>query len=287
MRIAFVVNPISGSKRRENILALISQNLSEQTAYDILMWEHKNSFEDIRKQITSGKYDMVVAVGGDGTVNKVALNLINTDIVLGIIPRGSGNGLARTLGIPQNTVQAIKKLENGSIRTIDNGIINGKAFFCTAGIGFDAHIGGLFASNKKRGLYSYIKITLKEFLSYRPKEYTISFNGQTLIIKAFLVTFANAGQYGNNFYIAPQAKTDDGLLHLVILKPVSMLSVCEVIVKILLRRANQSKNIVTFTSQNFMIKNLAKESIHFDGEPGFVESQIQVSINPQSLKVIC
>ncbi len=286
-RVAFVVNPNSGSKRGVDIIALISKNLSDKTPYDILVWEHANNFEYIRQQITSGKYSIVVAVGGDGTVNAVAKNLINTGIALGIIPRGSGNGLARSLGIPMNTMEAIKRIESGTIRTIDNGLINGKAFFCTAGIGFDAQIGSLFAGNKKRGLYSYVQISIKQFFSYKPKEYTIQLNDDTIKIKAFLLTFANAGQYGNDFYIAPEAKMDDGLLHLVILKPINLLSVCYLIVKVLSRKAHQSKNILTFTSKNIKVKNSATIAIHFDGEPDQIENEIEVSINPASLKVLC
>ena len=286
-RVAFVVNPNSGPKRGENIIKLISQNLSDKTPYDILVWEHANNFDYIRQQITSGKYSVVVAVGGDGTVNAVAKNLINTGIAMGIIPRGSGNGLARTLGIPINTVQAIKRIETGSICTIDNGIINGKAFFCAAGMGFDAHVAGLFAGNKTRGLLTYIQIILKQFFSYKSKEYCIEMNGETLKIKAFLLAFANAGQYGNDFYIAPEAKMDDGLLQLVVVKPMNLLSVCEVIVKVLSKRAHQSKNIITFASKHIKIKKLATAAIHFDGEPDTIENEIEVSINPASLNVLC
>ena len=286
-RIAFVVNPISGRNKAIDMSALISQNLSNTTPYDILTWENASNFEEIRKQITSGKYSIVVAVGGDGTVNAVAKNLINTGITLGIIPRGSGNGLARSLGIPQNTIKAIKRIETGTIRTIDSGMINSKPFFCAAGIGFDAHICQLFAQNKKRGLSAYIKIGIQQFFSYKPKEYSIEVNNETLKIKAFVVAFANAGQYGNDFYIAPQAKMDDGLLHIVILKPFTLISACYLMVKILSKKAHLAKNILTLTAQSIKIKNLSTESIHFDGEPGSLENEIEVSIHPKSLKVLC
>jgi diacylglycerol kinase (ATP) len=286
-RVAFVVNPNSGPKRGKDIIELIKQNMSGNIAYDILVWEHATNFEWIGKQITSGKYGVVVAVGGDGTINIVAKHLVNTGIALGIIPRGSGNGLARTLGIPINTIKAIKRIETGTIRTIDNGMINSKAFFCAAGMGFDAHVAGLFAGNKTRGLSSYVKIILNQFLSYKSKEYCIEINGETLKIKAFLLAFANAGQYGNDFYIAPQAKMDDGLLQLVILKPMNLVSLCEVIVKVLSKRAHLSKNILTFASNSIKIKNLTTAAIHFDGEPDLIESEIEVSINAASLKVLC
>ncbi len=286
-RIAFVINPNSGPKKKENIVDVITKNISPNTAYDIILWKDKNGFEEIKKQITSGKYTTVVAVGGDGTVNEVAKNLANTGIVLGIIPRGSGNGLSRSLGIPQNAIQALKRIETGTIKTIDNGVINGNFFTCAAGIGFDAHIGKLFASSKTRGLMSYIKISIAQILSYRAKEYTIEVNNETHKTKAFLIGFANAGQYGNDFYIAPEASMEDGLIHLVIVKPFNILSACNLLVKVLQRKAHQSKNVITLTAKNIKIKNLKNDAIHFDGEPGVVETEIEVSINPQSLKVIC
>jgi diacylglycerol kinase (ATP) len=285
--IAFVVNPISGPQKKENMVDVISKNMSGKTPFDILVWKDKNNFEEIRKQITSGKYTHVVAVGGDGTVNEVAKNIANTNIILGIIPRGSGNGLARSLDIPQNSIQAIKRIETGSVKTIDHGFINGKFFSCAAGIGFDAHICQLFAESKTRGLMSYVKISLMQFFSYRAKEYVIEINNETIKVKAFLIAFANAGQYGNNFYVAPEAKMDDGLLHVVILKPFNVFSALNLFVKVLVKKTHQSKNIVTLTAQHIKIKNLGTEFIHFDGEPGVIENEIEVNINPQSLKVIC
>src|ERR1700757_673472 len=286
-RIAFVVNPNSGPKKKENIVDVIEKTMSGKTPFDIFVWKDKNNFEEIRQQITSGKYTTVVAVGGDGTVNEVAKNVANTNIVLGIIPRGSGNGLARTLGIPQKAVEAIKRVETGKVKTIDHGFINGRFFSCAAGIGFDAHICELLAGSKTRGLMSYVTISLKQFLSYRAKEYTIQTNNETFKTKAFLIAFANAGQYGNDFYIAPQAKMDDGLIDIVILKPFNVFSACDIFVKVLSKKAHKAKSIVTFSAKEFKIKNENSTAIHFDGEPGAVETEIEVRINPQSLKVIC
>ena len=286
-QVAFVINPVAGSKKKENIIKLISENLSDKTSYDIFVWEEKNNFEEIRRQITSGKYEKVIAVGGDGTVNEVAKNLIYTEIVFGIIPRGSGNGLARTLGIPMDMKKAIQRIESGVVRTIDSGLINEKNFFCTSGIGFDAHIGKLFVTSKNRGVSSYFKITTRELFNYRAKKYTILFNNEMLVTKAFLITFANAGQYGNDFSIAPEAKLDDGELHVAILKPFSAISIFPLLTKILRKRAHTSKSIKTFTSQNVRITELEKVDIHFDGEPGTAEKMIEIKINPASLKVIC
>ncbi len=285
--VAFVINPVAGGNRRENIIQLISESLSEKISYDIFVWEEKNNFGEIKKQIISGKYDIVVAVGGDGTVNEVAKNLINTEIVFGIIPRGSGNGLARTLGIPMDMRKAIQRIETGEVRIIDSGLINERNFFCTSGIGFDAHIGKLFATSKKRGLSSYFKITMRELFKYRAKTYKISSNGEVLITKAFLITFANAGQYGNDFYIAPEAKLDDGKLHVAILRPFSVISIFPLLTKILRKKAHKSKSIKTFTTKNLKITELQKVDIHFDGEPGTAETKIEIKVNPASLKIIC
>lgn len=287
-RIAFVVNPVAGGSKKENIIKVISDNLPAQTSYDIFVWEEKNNFSEIKQQIVSGKYQTVVAVGGDGTVNKVAKNLLNTDIKFGIIPRGSGNGLARTLHIPQNTAEAVRLIERGSAKTIDCGFINDKPFFCTSGVGFDAHIGALFASSVKRGLSSYFKITVRELLRYRAKTYHITANGESFTTRAFLITFANAGQYGNDFYIAPQAKVDDGRLHVAIMSPFSPVSVWPLLFKILLRKAHRASKIHTFTTQILTVRHEGPVAIHYDGEPGFTDDdKTVIKIYSSSLRVIC
>ena len=286
-RIAFVINPISGPKKKEQVAKVIEETMSGLIPYDVLVWQEKNNFKAIQDKITSGNYTHVVAVGGDGTVNEVAKNLVNTGIVLGIIPRGSGNGLARSLGIPMDLKAAIRRVETGQVMTIDNGFINGRFFSCTAGIGFDAHIGKLFDGSKKRGLFSYVKISISELISYKSKEYTLSINEQIYKTKAFLITFANAGQYGNDFYIAPQAKLNDGLLDLVIVKPFNFIGACNLLVKVLMRKANLSKNVVTFRAESFKVLQIDKSAIHYDGEPEQIENEIEVRVNPGSLKVIC
>lgn len=208
--------------------------------------------------------------------------------VFGIIPRGSGNGLARTLGIPQETQKAIRRIEKGSVKQIDCGLINGKPFFCTSGIGFDAHIGKLFAQSKKRGLSSYFKITVKQLATYRAKTYEITSNGETFDTKAFLITFANAGQYGNDFYIAPEAKLDDGKLHVAIMKPFSPLSVFPLLIKILRRKAHTSRKIHTFISDHVEIRQRKPDAIHYDGEPDMsLGEKIEIKIRPASLRVVC
>lgn len=285
-KVVFIVNPKAGVKKKIDVPQLIADNFSKEIPSEILIWKDKNDFEKIRERIFAGNFTIAVAVGGDGTVNEVAKTVNHTNVALGVIPFGSGNGLARSIGVPMNAIEAIKRIENGSIKTIDSGLINDKPFFCTSGMGFDAHIGSLFASSTKRGFWTYAKITIRELFGYKPIEYKITNNGSTFTRKAFLITFANAGQYGNDFFIAPQASMSDGLLHVAILRPFSLLIAPFLVAKIFRRKAHQSRYIETSTAAALTVSRPGPGAIHFDGEPGEAGAEVTVKIVPQSLKVI-
>lgn len=220
------------------------------------------------------------------TVNQVAKSIVNTGITLGILPVGSGNGLARTLGISMNLQEAVKQVVKGQTTSLDAGEVNGRFFFCTSGVGFDAHIGQLFATSKKRGLQSYVKITLSRLLAYRAEEYTLFINGEEIQRKAFLITVANAGQYGNDFYIAPEAKVNDGKFHVAILKPFSILSVWSILLHILRKKANHSNYIETFVTDQLVVRRKQDGAIHYDGEPANETEQLQYSLVANCLKAI-
>ncbi|MBC7863552.1 MAG: diacylglycerol kinase family lipid kinase [Bacteroidia bacterium] len=285
-KVLFIINPNAGKKRSSEIVRLIRQSFSENYPYEISVWEDKDNFNPVKEKLFSGGFTVAVAVGGDGTVNQVAKTIVNTEIALGIIPVGSGNGLARTLGVSMKAEEAIKQIESGRAYKIDSGEINGIPFFCTSGLGFDARIGQLFASSKKRGLSSYTKIVLKELFNYKSQKYIFAMNGEIFVRKAFLVTVANAGQYGNDFYIAPEAKVNDGIFHVAILKPFSFFSVFGVFFKIIRKKAHESKYIETFTTRNLKITRVEKASVHFDGEPKMLEEEINFSIFPDSLNIV-
>ena len=167
-KIAFVINPNAGTKRKLNIIEFIKCNFSNNVAYDFIVWKNKDDFESVKDQILKGKYTIVVACGGDGTVNQVASVIINTSIALGILPLGSGNGLARSNKIPLDLKKALHLIYVGQSKKIDSAIINHNYFFCTAGIGFDAHIANQFALSTKRGFITYFSTTVKEFFGYKP-----------------------------------------------------------------------------------------------------------------------
>ncbi len=282
----FVINPKSGSKRRADLAALIANTFGPDDFYELLAWEDPHKFEVIEEAIFSGKYTTVVAAGGDGTVNRVGACVMRANLVLGILPLGSGNGLARSLGLPMRTDLALKQLLAWRVVSIDSAAVNGQPFFCTAGVGFDAHIGGLFAQSTRRGLQSYVKLVLRELLRYRPQNYVLETDGVQSTLPAFLITIANAGQYGNDFYIAPQASMQDGLLHIVLIKPFSLIKAPGIVRRLLGKQAHLSEGIVTTTAKKVLIKNENKNMIHFDGEPKEGDATLVFEILPGSLKVL-
>jgi diacylglycerol kinase (ATP) len=285
-KILFIVNPNAGKKISERIIETIQKEFPKDIYFEVVIWKNKHHFTEITSMLKNDSFTDAVAVGGDGTVNHVAKTILNSGIRLGIVPVGSGNGLARSLGLSMEIEKVIHQIAEGKTSLIDNGSVNGIPFFCTSGIGFDAHIGNLFASSVKRGLSSYVKITIRELFKYRAKNYTLEFNGQTIKRKAFLITVANAGQYGNDFYIAPQANMQDGLFHVVILKPFNVLQVIGLMTKILNKKAHLSGRIETYVTNKIKITRDGKDTIHFDGEPAIEEREVLFENNPGSLKAI-
>jgi diacylglycerol kinase (ATP) len=285
-KVLFIVNPNAGKKISDEVIELIRKEFPQNIYFQIVIWKDKNHFDEIITLLKSGDYSDAVAIGGDGTVNRVAQAVLGTEIVLGIVPIGSGNGLARSLGISMKLNEAIHQIVNGATTKIDAGLVNGIPFFCTSGVGFDAHIGSQFAASVKRGLQAYVKITFRELFAYRAKEYTIKIGAQEIRKKAFLITVANAGQYGNDFYIAPQASLQDGLFHVVILKPFNFISVFGIFFRILSRKAHLSSYIETYKAKELVIERQEKDWIHFDGEPALEGNALVYKNNASALKVI-
>lgn len=285
-KLLFIVNPNAGKKISEKLIDIIRKEFPQNIYYQIVVWKDKDHFQEVLDILHSRDYTDAIAVGGDGTVNQVAKSIVGTNIALGIVPAGSGNGLARTLGLSMNVEEVIKQIAAGKTTKIDYGTVNDIPFFCTSGVGFDAHIGNLFATSKKRGLQSYVKITTRELLKYRSKEYTLHFNDKSITRKAYLITIANAGQYGNDFYIAPQAKINDGKFHIVILKPFNLISAFGILFNVLRGKANESKKIETYTAEKLIIERKWKDTIHFDGEPDFKEEKLEYLCHTQQLNVI-
>jgi diacylglycerol kinase (ATP) len=286
--ILFVINPISGgiTVNKENLFADIKSCIPSHFTYEIKIWEGSKNTAEINGLISSCKFDTVVACGGDGTINFVAQQAMASNLTLGIVPMGSGNGLARHLGIPLDRIGALKNLSTGQEIKIDTGTANGHNFTCTAGVGFDALIGDRFSSSRERGFLTYLKITFIELITYRPKQYTLTFNGKTMKVKAFLISFANASQYGNDVFIAPQADIQDGLIDICIIKPFNIFHIPLLSYRIMKRSITKSSRYMAYKSSKIELLREEDGSAHVDGEPIKAGTSLSIHVNPASLKVI-
>lgn len=284
--IVFIVNPISGKESVEDKCKAIDSVLDSSIYdYKVLVTERAGHAAEIAKACSGRGTDIVVAVGGDGTVNEVASGLIGTQTALGIIPCGSGNGLARHLGIPMNHAKAVELLNQCRIESIDYGVVEGHPFFCTCGVGYDAWISHKFAESGKRGVLPYIENAITEFFAYKSEEYSLTVDGRKLEEKAFLMTCANADQWGNNALIAPSASLQDGLLDLCIVKPFTPFEAPVLAAKLMDGRAETSKRVKYMKCQNILIQRSRPGVAHYDGEPCELGSTIHVGIVKSGLRV--
>jgi diacylglycerol kinase (ATP) len=286
-KIAFIINPISGAKDKAKLPGIITKiAAAKNMPVTIEYTSRPNHAAELTRELVAAGYDRIVAVGGDGTINEVARELVNQEAEMGIIPQGSGNGLARHLGIPLAPSKAVEVAIANAAQPIDTATINGVAFFCTAGVGFDALIGNRFAEAGSRGLTTYAKVAIKEFFGYKPKAYTITVDGQKYARRAFLITIANASQYGNNAYIAPQADLQDGILDVVVISKLPLLAGPVFAAKMFLRKIETSPFVEVFKGKSITIEREAEDYIHFDGEPGRMGPTLEVTLHPLSLKVV-
>ncbi len=284
-KIAFIINPIAGTSSKEPLLEAIKTLLSS-CSYKIFFTERRGHATEIAKELLQGGWEKIVAAGGDGTVNETASALINTPSSLGIIPFGSGDGLARHLRIPRNCHKALRWILSGTPKRVDYGTLNGDPFFCTAGVGFDAQVGSRFASAPRRGFSSYVSATLKEWTTYKTHRYTITVDGQSQIRDAFLITVANANQWGNNALIAPRADLQDGLFDVVILSPFHWSEAPEIGLRIFKGNIDQSRRIEYLKGKEIIIERETPGMIHLDGEATVAEEKLIFKIHPGGLRIL-
>lgn len=285
--ITFIVNPISGTKSKDTLPLLVKQ-LIDDSLYEceIIKTEYAGHAAELASQCVNDHIDICVAVGGDGTVNEVARSLAHSETALGIIPCGSGNGLARHLCLPMDMKQALQVINAGKTDYFDYGVINDQPFFCTCGMGFDAYVSLKFAESGKRGLATYVENVLKEGLTYKPDTYIITDGSGNHQYNAFLVACANASQYGNNAYIAPEASMQDGLLDVIIMEPFNIIEAAKVGFDLFAKTLKSNKHIKTFQARSIHIHRNESGAVHFDGDPTKMGTDIDVRIEPLGLKAI-
>ena len=282
----FIVNPISGGKKKDGVPELIDKHLDAGLFDTIVVFSDGVAHARQLAREAVNKFDVIVAVGGDGTVNEVASALVCTDTPLGIIPYGSGNGLSRFLQIPMDPTDAIRTLAGGPVEFIDSATLNGRPFFNMAGIGFDAHISEVFSHGKKRGFITYIKSSFEEISKYKSQFYEIEIDGRKYEREAFMVSFANSSQYGNNAHISPLASVQDGLLDVCIIKQFPVWKLPEMGIRMITKTAHKSKYLEIIRGKNINIKRAAPGPVHLDGEPQIMSADIHIEVVPHSLKVI-
>jgi len=286
-KLTFIINPISGTKSKVSFPEKIDKYIDkDKFEYDCIFTEYAGHAAVLAKQLADQGCDIVAAVGGDGTINEVARSLVRTETALAIVPCGSGNGLARHLQIPIDISEDIDIINHSDIHDLDFGVINDMPFFCTCGMGFDAFISMKFAEAGKRGPITYVENVLKEGLGYKPETYIVEDEEGTHQYKAFLIACANASQYGNNAYIAPQASMEDGLMDVVIMEPFSALEAPQVSIDLFNKTLDQNSKIKTFKSKEIHIHRDKPGVIHFDGDPIITDKDIYVKIEKAGIKVI-
>lgn len=288
-RVAIVVNPVSGTVSKEASARDVA-NCLQNTGLEVelLYTEGPGDATRLAREAVSRGVNMVIAVGGDGTVNETAKALCNINVPLGIIPMGSGNGLARHLGIPVDTDGAIDVIMNGFVRDIDYCTMNDEAFFCTFGVGFDAAVTHTFSKQHGRGLVTYLKSALMEYLKFNPAEYTINADGNVLTERAFLVAACNTSQYGNNAYIAPEARIDDGMMDITIVHSGNHITQALAGVDLFTGLINNNLLIETMRVKSVSIKCNATGQIaaHIDGEPRNLTDDAHIICHHKGLKVV-
>ncbi|WP_443945390.1 diacylglycerol/lipid kinase family protein [Pedobacter sp. AW1-32] len=285
--ILFIINPISGGKGKQRIPDFIDKYLDkEKFSPNFVFTEYVGHATELTDEAANKNFDIIVAAGGDGTINEVATKVLQHGKTLGILPLGSGNGLARFLKIPKNLRKALQLINATKTDQIDSATFNKKAFFNLAGMGFDAHLSSVFSEDKKRGLSGYVKLGLKEIFSYKAQNYQIDIDGITYNRKAFAVTVANSSQYGNDVYVAPNASVKDGLLDVCIIKPFPILKLPVLSYVMLRGTAEASDMIEIIKGKNIRIQRESDGAVHVDGEPLQMPADIQIEVKPQSLRVI-
>jgi diacylglycerol kinase (ATP) len=281
--IFFITNPISGGAKKENALKEIQKAFPN---VKLAFTQHPQHATELAQNALNEGYKQIIAVGGDGTINEVAQAIIGTEGVLGIVPFGSGNGLARHLGVYGDIQKSIQVIKNQNIKLIDSCLVNQKPFLCTAGIGFDAYVSYLFSQAGTRGFSTYVKSTLSAFFKFKPEEYKIWVDGTEMNETAFSVTFANASQYGNNAYIAPNADIMDGYLDLCLLKPFSKLKMPMMGARLFLKDLPRMKEYTVWKAKKVVIERKKENFVHLDGENFMLGKRLEIEIKPKSLHVL-
>lgn len=286
-KIRIIVNPISGSGRRKRVLRMIEKHLdNDRFDHETVRTEYHRHAIELTQQAINDGCDAVIIVGGDGSINQVGETLAGTKVALGIIPSGSGNGLAKSLNISMYPKKAVENINVFNLRTIDTGLANGHPFMNMAGVGFDAAVAEGFDKAKLRGLFKYFLMCLKVLSTYKLQTFRIVADGREFERKAYFISMANSPQFGNDMLVAPKALMDDGMLDAVVVNPFPFYQFFVLFFRMINGTIDRSSYIKTFKFTQMTITQERDDMAHLDGEPTALGKTIEIGINPLSLNVI-
>ena len=286
-KILFIVNPISGRYRKETISAVIERTIDQSIfEHNIAFTQYAGHATELAESVLQKNYTAVVAVGGDGTINEIARVLINSNVALGILPSGSGNGLARHLGIPPKPVEAMQVINRFNIIPIDTGTINDKVFISVAGLGFDALIAEKFAKGRKRGFWNYFREAVSGYINYSVNHYDILADGINIKRNALLISFANSCQFGYNASLSPDASLTDGRIDLCIMQKTPAFKTFFLVPRLFTGNLNKSNHLEIIKIKEAEIICENPEKSHVDGDPSETLKIFKIKTSPLSLKII-
>lgn len=285
--IVFIVNPKSGIERKKVIQHAVDEHLDKELySYEIITTERAKHGIDIAKDAAAKGAYAVVAAGGDGSVNDAVQGLLGTGTILGIVPMGSGNGMARTMNIPIDTAEAVKVINKGNAIDIDIAYANDRAFISNAGVAFDALIAKKFAKSDKRGFWSYSWLVVKYLWRYKVWNWKIVIDGKEMTERAFMINIANGQQFGYNFKIAPMADYTDGLLDLVIIRKFPKILGGVISWRAMKGTITDSPYVKSMRGKEIIVSNPGLKLMQTDGDAHPCEPVIKFTVKPHAQRVI-
>ncbi len=286
-KISLIINPIAGGRDNKRFASQLALMLRK---YNWKVEQHITSEEGHAHQIATAmrknRSTLIASVGGDGTFNEIASALTESKAPLALIPCGSGNGLAHMVGISGLPRRILTYLDKGSFSQIDVGTVNEHNFFCSCGFGFDALVAHSFAKSRKRGIKSYIESTVQKAINYEGVNAEFTLDGKLFKGEFMLVTIANANQYGNNAFIAPNAKVDDGWLDVTIVRKFPKVLAGAVALSLFAKQIHQFKFVETYRVKEVEILYVSSPMFHRDGEHYNIDFPTKISIKPAALNLL-
>lgn len=284
-----IINPIAGVRPKDEIPNLVRAALPVEKGFDveIKFTERAGHASEMARDAVARSIDTVVAIGGDGTINETARSLVGSSVKFGIVPMGSGNGLARHMQIPLDLNKALECIRDGFCKAVDYGTVNGQIFFCTAGVGFDAKVSARFAEAGTRGPITYLRSFAQLVGDYKPSTYVIYTDDGRVKEKSFMIAIGNASQWGNNAYITPHASMSDGMLDVTLVKPMPLYEIPRMALQLFARDLDKNPHCDYFRSTHLRIIMPHPDVVHLDGEPINMDGVLDVQIHPSQLNIIC